>query len=196
MYPVTHMTIGAGSVWLGERVWRRFRGDTAIAAVDYRFAALGALVPDLIDKPLAKLGVSGFTYDATAGHTIGHTLLVSLTIILAGMLLARRGDTRLLVLGIGSLTHPLVDPTNTYPGVLFWPLFGFDFPESRQPYRSYFQIPLDIALAAVYAVLVWRSEKWREWAQRFVRTGMIEAPGAASRPSRRAAPARAPAAES
>jgi len=171
MYPVTHMTIGVGGVWLGERLWRRWRGGAGLPAIDYRFAAVGVLVPDLIDKPLAKLGVSGFTYSDTAGHAIGHTLLVSACIILAGILLARRGDTRLLVLGLGSITHPLVDPSNTYTGVLFWPLFGTDFPESRQPYRGYFQIPLDILLVATYAMLVWRSAKWRRRARRFLWSG-------------------------
>ena len=169
MYPVTHMTIGVGGVWLGERLWRRWRGGARLPAIDYRFAAVGALVPDLIDKPLAKLGVSGFGSD-TAHHAIGHTLLVSACIILVGILLARHGDTRLLVLGLGCITHPLVDPTNTYPGVLFWPLFGTDFPESHQPYR-FFQIPLDILLAATYAMLVWRSAKWRGRARRFLSSG-------------------------
>ena len=155
MGPVTHVTIGVGGVWLGERLWRRWRGGAALPTIAYRFAAVGALVPDLIDKPLAKLGVSGFSYgDAagygdTAGHTIGHTLLV---------------------LGLGSITHPLVDPTNSYPGVLFWPLFGTDFPASHQPYR-FFQIPLDILLLVTYAMLVWRSAKWRGRARRFLLSG-------------------------
>jgi len=171
MYPVTHMTIGVGGVWLGERLWRRWRGGEGLPAIDYRFAAVGALVPDLIDKPLARLGVSGFGYSDTAGHSIGHTPLVAVCIILVGILLARRGDTRLLVLGLACITHPLVDPTNTYPGELFWPLFGTDFPESRQPYRSYYSFPLDILLAATYAMLVWRSAKWRGRARRFLSSG-------------------------
>jgi membrane-bound metal-dependent hydrolase YbcI (DUF457 family) len=168
VYPVTHITVGVGGVWLGERLWRRWRGGAGLPAIDYRFAAVGALVPDIIDKPLARLGVSGF---ANNGHTIGHTLLVSACIILVGLLLARRGDTRLLGLGFGCITHPLIDPTNTHPGVLFWPLFGTDFPESRQPYRGYFQVPLDILLAATYAMLVWRSAKWRGRARRFLSSG-------------------------
>jgi hypothetical protein len=168
VYPVTHITVGVGGVWLGERLWRRWRGGAGLPAIDYRFAAVGALVPDFIDKPLGKLGVSGFANNL---HTIGHTLLVSACIILAGILLARRGDIRLVVLGLGSITHPLIDPTNSHPGVLFWPLFGTDFPESRQPYRGYFQVPLDILLAATYAMLVWRSAKWRGRALRFLSSG-------------------------
>lgn len=177
MYPVTHMTIAVGSVWLGERLWRRFRHSTGEAStIDYRFAALGSQIPDLIDKPLAKLGVGGFSYAETSGHTIGHTLLLATSIILIGLLFARRGDSRILVLGLGCLTHPLVDPTNTYPETLFWPLFGTDFPHSRQDYRSYFQIPLDIVLITTYALLIWRSERWRDAALRFIRTGAFPVP--------------------
>jgi membrane-bound metal-dependent hydrolase YbcI (DUF457 family) len=176
MYPVTHMTIAVGGVWAGARLWRRLTRRAPDAGgvahtIDYRFAAFGALIPDLIDKPLAKLGISGFTYSETSGHTIGHTLLVSFCIILVGILLARRGDLRVLVLGLGCLTHPMVDPTNTYPQTLFWPLFGTDFPHSHQDYRSYFQLPLDILLIATYSIAVWRSEHWRSGALAFVRTG-------------------------
>ncbi len=182
MYPVTHMTIAAGSVWLGTRILRRLFRDRAAAGdpagrgvtkvdFDYRIVAFGALVPDLIDKPLARFGINGFTYGETSGHTIGHTLLVSFSIILIGILLARRGDLRMFVLGLGCLTHPLVDPTNTYPQTLFWPLFGTDFPHSHQDYRSYFQIPLDILLIATYSTAVWRSERWRAGALAFARTG-------------------------
>jgi membrane-bound metal-dependent hydrolase YbcI (DUF457 family) len=170
MYPVTHITVGVAGVWLGERLWRRWRGSAGLPGIDYRFAAVGALIPDLIDKPLGKLGVSGFGSE-TAHHAVGHTLLVSACIILAGVLLARRGEIRLLVLGLGSITHPLLDPTNSYPSALFWPLFGTDFPESHQPYRGYFQVPLDIVLAATYAMLVWRSAKWRGRARRFLSSG-------------------------
>jgi hypothetical protein len=94
MYPVTHMTIAAGSVWIGAKVWRRLRGNSPALDLDYRFAALRSQVPDLIDKPLARWGPDYFGYTATSGHTIGHTLLLSFIIIIIGILLARRGETR------------------------------------------------------------------------------------------------------
>jgi membrane-bound metal-dependent hydrolase YbcI (DUF457 family) len=169
MYPVTHMTIAVGSVWLGEKLWRRLRGSTGeSASIDYRFAALGSQIPDLVDKPLKYYIFPDTLPDS---HVYGHTLLLPVCIILIGLLFARRGDLRLLVLGLGCLTHPLVDPTNTYPRTLFWPLFGTEFPVSRQDYRGYFQIPLDIVLIATFAIAVSRSERWRERALVFVRTG-------------------------
>jgi hypothetical protein len=69
----------------------------------FPFVALGALVPDAIDKPLYRLT------SIPSDHTIGHTLLLSLVLIAAGALLARRGEPRILWLGLGSLSHPLVD---------------------------------------------------------------------------------------
>jgi hypothetical protein len=47
MFPVTHVTVGLGA----EKAVERF--FPCWLPLDYRFAALGALLPDLIDKPLA-----------------------------------------------------------------------------------------------------------------------------------------------
>ena len=76
MYPLGHVTFACGAVWLGTKLLERARqGETvqqqvaasaaqatpredatrrpSIAdAVDYRLVALGALLPDLIDKPI------------------------------------------------------------------------------------------------------------------------------------------------
>ena len=103
MYLVAHMAAAVGGVWLGERLVRRARGavPSAVSRIDFRWAAVGALVPDVIDKPLARAGIEALSYDQTAGHTIGHTLVASAAVIAVGSLLARRGDGRLLWLGIG-----------------------------------------------------------------------------------------------
>src|SRR5574341_450081 len=108
MYPIAHMGIAVGGVWAGERLSRRLarraRAESSTTAIDYRLVALGALVPDAIDKPLYRLT------SIPSEHTIGHTLLFSLALIAAGALLARRGEPRVFWLGLGSLSHPLVDP--------------------------------------------------------------------------------------
>ena len=76
MYPLGHVTFACGAVWLGARLLDRARqgenerqpvaagaaqatpGEDAprrssIAdAIDYRLVAFGALLPDLIDKPI------------------------------------------------------------------------------------------------------------------------------------------------
>lgn len=176
MYPVTHVTIAIGSVWLGGRFWRRLRGGSAVDAIDYRFAAFGALVPDLIDKPL-----KWFIFPDTLpdDHVYGHTLLLPLCLIAAGLLLARRGDLRLLVLGLGCLTHPLVDPTNTYPRTLLWPLLGTEFPVSHQE-RGPLQPALEGIIVGSGLLALARRQNIRDWARRFVRTGAVSPPEAPS----------------
>jgi hypothetical protein len=47
------------------------------------------------------------------------------------MRLAGRGDARFLSVGMGALTHLLVDPVMRAPRTLFWPLLGFGFPHVR-----------------------------------------------------------------
>ena len=64
------------------------------------------------------------------GHTYGHTLLAALVMVLPGVLfLVRRGDPRVLAMGIAMLSHLAVDPTNHSPENLLWPLLGTDFPQ-------------------------------------------------------------------
>lgn len=161
------MAAAVGGVCLGERLLNRLRGAVPVAtAIDYRFVAVGALIPDAIDKPLARAGIEALSYDQTAGHSIGHTLVASLAVIAVGSLLASRGNRRLLWLGLGSVTHLLVDPVVAYPGVLMWPLFGFDPP---WPYL----IGFDVLLVAA-SVLAYGSRKQFKGAIfRFVRRGEI-----------------------
>lgn len=169
MNPVAHVTIGVVAVHAVERAV--LQGRDGARSIDYRLAALGSLVPDLIDKPLARLNFPGYETYQTASHSYGHTLLLPLCIIIVGLLLARKSRLWMLVMGIGCLTHPLVDPVNTYPETLFWPLLGTDFPYANQEWRRYAQFPIDAALVTIFAVAVWRSEWWRQRAIAFIKRG-------------------------
>jgi hypothetical protein len=164
MYPVAHMGAAVAAVKAGDRFLPA--GDRP---PDYRFAALGALVPDLIDKPLERLGIAG----VPDGHTFAHTLLFSTLLIVTGTAVARRKkDTRLLLVGLGSLTHLLVDPVIVYPRTLFWPVFGLDFGRSNgipSPYLVMF----DLALIAAFGIAAARSPGLRERVLAFVRTGSV-----------------------
>src|SRR3990172_7878970 len=48
MFPVTHAVLGVGAAKAGERFF-----PARWLPLDFRVAALGGLLPDLIDKPLA-----------------------------------------------------------------------------------------------------------------------------------------------
>ena len=173
MHPVTHMTIATTSVWAGERVWRRFRrgssrppSDELSSAFDYRFVAFGALVPDLIDKPLKYWLVPSLPDD----HTIGHTLLLPVLILAAGVLL--RGDYRRFAfsLGLGALSHPLVDPVVRYPETLLWPFLGWDFPQAKSWTRG-MGIWIDLMLIGLMGLAFWRIAPFRGRLWRFVQSG-------------------------
>jgi hypothetical protein len=164
MYPVAHILVAVCAAKAGEKHLRRGRKPP-----DYRFAALGALVPDLIDKPLERLGIAG----VPDGHTFAHTLLFTSVLIGSGMIVARkRRDTRLLLLGLGSLTHLLVDPVIIYPRTLLWPFFGWDFGRSNGIPGVYLALFDAVLVAAGLAALA-RSPTLRERAKTFVRSGTV-----------------------
>lgn len=110
MYVLGHLGLGLGIAWLAT--YRR------PGAVDYRLVLLGALLPDLIDKPL------GVLLDLDA-RLWAHTL-VFVAVVLAVSAVPR---ARLLVsVGIGVLTHLLLDRIWEQPSVVLWPALGWSFP--------------------------------------------------------------------
>ncbi|MCH7511728.1 MAG: metal-dependent hydrolase [Chloroflexi bacterium] len=150
MYPLGHVTFACGAVWLGARLLDRVRrGETAqqpvaasaaratpredatqrssIAdAVDYRLVALGALLPDLIDKPIVWVL---FPNPDAGGHHIGHSLFVGLALLLPGLyLLAWRGKAGLALVGAAHLSHVFSDSVTHVPRSLLWPFISLDIP--------------------------------------------------------------------
>jgi inner membrane protein len=96
------------------------------AKVDLRFLALGAVLPNLIDKPLTLL----FPETFPAGRTVAHTLVVSAAVMTVVLLVTRRGRRRraFMAVAIGMLLHLALDAIWNEPEVLFWPAFGVEFP--------------------------------------------------------------------
>lgn len=100
----------------------------AIAAADFTkrldltFVAIGALLPDIIDKPLGEI-VFG---TPAMGRTFSHTMLF-LLLLVAFAAYAR--DLRLVSLASGVLSHLVLDFMWNSPVILFWPLLG-NFPKA------------------------------------------------------------------
>lgn len=81
----------------------------------------GALLPDLVDKPLALFVFGG----TVGGRTFLHTLLFLSVLLLAGALVYRRlGRPALLAVGLGVASHQALDAMWTQPRAWFYPLFG------------------------------------------------------------------------
>jgi membrane-bound metal-dependent hydrolase YbcI (DUF457 family) len=102
--------------------------------IDPRFLAIGALLPDLVDKPLGRVI---FASSISNGRIIGHTLLFSLLLLLLGLYLyEKRRDIKVLALATGSFFHIFEDQMWEQPQTLFWPLHGFSFPRDHTDYTG------------------------------------------------------------
>ena len=104
--------------------------------VDLRFLALGAILPDLIDKPLGTILFPALFNSSS--QVIGHTLLFSMVLMSVVLLTTRRGRVRRrwMALAIGSLLHLLLDAMWTAQETFLWPVFGWEFPPGTPEYWS------------------------------------------------------------
>lgn len=161
--------------------------------VDYRVLLAGALLPDLIDKPLSLvLGVGG--------RAMAHTLLFVLGLILLFLLLLRTQATSprrsaiwtaiFLALAIGSSTHLILDRMWMQPEILFWPFLGLAFPldpfdlfNFLEGYRDPYVLIGDILGALAIGYLAWRHRIYRRVNfLRFLRKGRLQTGEAPSIP--------------
>jgi len=93
--------------------------------IDIRLLLIGALLPDIIDKPIAHLFFSEI-FDT--GRIFSHTLLFLVFITLLGLYLYRsREKLWLLVLAFGTMTHLILDQMWQRSQTLLWPLLGYPF---------------------------------------------------------------------
>jgi membrane-bound metal-dependent hydrolase YbcI (DUF457 family) len=142
-------------------------------AIDYRFVALGSLVP-LIEVPF--------------GAGALHSLLMP-TLVLAVVMLATRRRRlvrrRWLGLPIGMYLHVVLDLAWTRNEAFWWPLFGSGYSErALEVERGVWSLVME---AAGVVALVWAYRRFglgdRQRRQRFLRTGQLDrsvmGPGAA-----------------
>ena len=143
-------------------VWFVFRDDR----FDYRVLALGALLPDIVD------GVTG-------GAWVMHSVIASVGLLTAVMLIARRGSVRRrrwLALPIGTFFHLVFDGAFNNTKVFWWPFAGLDVGDVPLPSldRMSLNILLEVA-GVVMLVWLWRVNKLSnpQQRQRFIRTGQL-----------------------
>jgi membrane-bound metal-dependent hydrolase YbcI (DUF457 family) len=153
--------------------------------VDLRFLALGAILPDLIDKPLGTMLLPALFNDSS--QVIGHTLLFSLVLMSVVLLTTRRGRVRRrwMALAVGSLLHLLLDAMWTVQETFLWPAFGWDFPPGTPEYWSgllerLFSDPWRIIQEAIglgYLIYLYRKARLNDPERRteLLRTGRVMA---------------------
>jgi hypothetical protein len=158
-----------GHLGLGKKIatwpYRRF------SAVERRAFFLGALLPDLIDKPLfyIPLWLTGRRGAAagllTGTHLFAHTGLFLIALVMAA-LITRSLPIRAVAIGVA--THFVLDCVGLSMGMgtLLWPLFGWHFP--AYPFKNLGQhlatVLNPVTLAgelAGAAILLWDYRKAR-----------------------------------
>lgn len=136
MFILGHLGITVGIFALA----RKLPGLSAIP-MDLRLVALGAMLPDLIDKPLGQIILADHIGN---GRMIAHTLLFCILLFAAGLYIYRgRQHTGMLVISAASFLHLLEDSLWNTPETLFWPLLGTGFPNNT-PQIGFAEFFLDI----------------------------------------------------
>lgn len=154
--------------------------------MDVRFLFLGALLPDVIDKPLGRLF---FRDSLDNGRTFAHTLLFAFALLVGVMLATHRGSSwrrKLMPLALGVLLHLILDFLWTAPETLFWPALGTDFTAAESGgLIAAFENGLTNAwviagevIGLSYLVWMWRADGLSEKARRreFLRSGVLTVP--------------------
>jgi LexA-binding, inner membrane-associated putative hydrolase len=157
MYPIAHVVVACGAAYVAEQALRQRQArarhtETAVGGFDYRLVALGALLPDIIDKPLAWFLLFDRVED---DHLLAHTLIFGIVLAVAGLILASRGDWRLASIAFGVLLHRLCDPIWPELSTVLWPLYGWNFEHSESVYFAAYAV-LEVLATAVLVVVLRR----------------------------------------
>ncbi|MCX6701425.1 MAG: metal-dependent hydrolase [Methanomicrobiales archaeon] len=161
MFVLIHLLAG---VLIGITLTLVFRDRVVII-----MAAVGSVLPDLIDKPLGHIFLAN---TLNYGRIYGHTLLFFFALLIAGLLLFPvypRAGPLILALVAGILSHQFLDFMWTEPVNWSWPLSG--------PFQGY--VPPNFLQNAFFAELFNPSEWIAGITTLFllVQSGVIPAPG-------------------
>lgn len=121
MFILGHIGITLGTFYILNRL-----SSKKNFLVNVPWIVIGALLPDLIDKPLGRIILAD---TIGSGRIFAHTLLFGLLLILAGYYLYNKGKPELLIIAGASFCHLLEDQVWNKPVVFLWPLFGWGFPK-------------------------------------------------------------------
>ena len=165
MFALGHLGLGKK---IAARPYRRF------SRAERRAFFLGALLPDLVDKPLFYLpfwltGGRSARGILSGTHLWAHTL-VFLLVLAAVAIITRSRPLRAVAIGVA--THFVLDVVGLSmgKGTLLWPVFGWRFP--AYPFRGLghhlatILSPITLAGEVLGAsILVWDSRKARQSAR-------------------------------
>lgn len=94
-------------------------------AMDLRYLAVGAVLPDLIDTPISMVMWSSWE----APRLATHSLLFGSIAMIAVLVATKRGTRRKqwMLVAVGVLMHLGLDAMWADPNTLWWPFLGWEF---------------------------------------------------------------------
>lgn len=152
--------------------------------MDLRFLVFGALLPNIIDTPIAIVTWSSWQAPRLGAHSLMFGSVVMVVVLIATRRGARRKQWMLLATGI--LMHLALDGMWREPETLWWPFFGLEFTRTelstfgeyasgvmRDPWMW-----LGELVGLVYLVFLWRSSglQERDARRELLSTGRVSAP--------------------
>ncbi len=125
-----HLGITTGVFKIYEKVFYKKRDLSRKTLIDYRVVLVGAILPDIIDKPI---GAYFFRSTFHNSRIFAHTLIFSTILILIGLYrLFKSRKHNILILGICTSIHLILDSMWLYPNILFWPCYGLKFAQRAE----------------------------------------------------------------
>jgi membrane-bound metal-dependent hydrolase YbcI (DUF457 family) len=136
MFILGHLGITLGIFYLASLAFPSLKRH-----IDYRFIAVGALLPDLIDKAIGRVL---FEDVFASGRLFAHSLVFVIVILVVGYVYFRQqGDSRIMMVAGASFLHLLEDQMWMNPQTFFWPVFGWEFAQGHS-YGSFPDYFMDI----------------------------------------------------
>ncbi len=125
--------------------------------------AAGAVLPDLIDKPI---GYIFFPATIGYGRIYSHTILVALLILALGFAIWKvKNDPGVMGVGVGVLSHQILDLMWRQPSNWYYPLLGPFEGEMNEDYlwtmlmqelNNPFELGLALLVGAVFLAVIYR----------------------------------------
>ena len=146
MLPLAHVGLTLGAAWLIKGGLARGQMKSVKPAedhgkmkpteplrlvrnIDYRVVMVGALLPDIIDKPIGDFLFRDYFGQ---GRIFCHTLLFLIILVVTGIYLYKsRRKLWLLLLAFGTFTHLILDAMWLEPRTILWPIYGVTFPREE-----------------------------------------------------------------
>jgi inner membrane protein len=125
-----HLGITTGVLKIYEKVFYKEKDLNIKTLIDYRVVLVGAILPDIIDKPI---GAYLFRNTFHNSRIFAHTLVFSGILAFIGLyMLYKHRKSNILILGLCTFIHLILDSMWLYPGILFWSYYGLKFPQRAE----------------------------------------------------------------